>query len=411
MEAAEILEALPTPAGRADPYALYEAARKLGPVTAAWPGVVLVTGYAETNEVLRSPGFGKIDEATRLTWDPEGTQRALRTFGQSILEANPPDHRRVRSLMTTAFSPRRTNGLQPAIERITTALLDAMAATAAQTEAQTEAPGVDFMELFAFRLPVTVICELLGIPESDRYRFRALAHDLTAALDMIMDFDGLGPANDASAVIETYFADLVAKRRADPRDDMISALIQAADEEDSRLSEAELISNLVLLLVAGFETTTNLLGNGLAILFDEPKFRDGLLAGTLPCQGFVEEVLRFDSPVQFTARVPLTDGLEVGGIPVPREGGEAILLLGAANRDPRRFTAPDKFDPLRPDNQPLSFGAGGHYCLGAALARLEAVTAFPLLLERFPDLAPATRPTRSERYNLRGYQTLPVRLH
>jgi cytochrome P450 len=405
MEAAEILEALPTPAGRADPYALYEEARKLGPVAAAWPGVALVTGYAEANEVLRSPGFGKVDEATRLTWDPEGTQRALHTFGESILEANPPDHRRVRSLMSAAFTTRRTNGLQPAIERITAALLDDMAAAAAQ-----DPVGVDFMELFAFRLPVTVICELLGIPEADRYRFRPLAHDLTAALDMIMDFEGLDPANDASAVIEEYFAGLVAKRRAEPQDDMISALIQAADDEDSRLSETELISNLVLLLVAGFETTTNLLGNGLAILFDQPQVRDGLLAGTLPYQGFVEEVLRFDSPVQFTGRVALTDGLEVGGIPVPRAGGNAILLLGAANRDPRRFTAPDKFDPLRPDNQPLSFGAGGHYCLGAALARLEAVTAFPLLLDRFPALAPAARPTRSERYNLRGYQALPVTL-
>lgn len=159
----------------------------------------------------------------------------------------------------------------------------------------------------------------------------------------------------------------------------------------------------------GFETTTNLLGNGLALLFDRPAVAAGLRSGALVYPGFVEEVLRFDAPVQMTSRVPLTAGLRVGGTPLPADtGAEVLLLLAAANRDPGRFADPDTFDPLRADNAPLSFGAGAHYCLGRALARLEVHTAFRLLLERFPDLAPAGEPVRGARHNLRGFQSLPV---
>ncbi|MGH3417941.1 MAG: cytochrome P450, partial [Actinocrinis sp.] len=282
-------------------------------------------------------------------------------------------------------------------------LLDAMAALGS------DGGAIDFMDQFAFRIPVTVICELLGVPEADRYRFRGLAHDLGIALEMVNDPAMLIPADAATDELRDYFTALVAARRAEPRDDLTSALVHQADEQDGTLSEEELLSNLVLLLFAGFETTTNLFGNGLAVLFDRPRVAEGLRAGTVPVHDFVEEVLRYDSPVQLTSRLVMAEGLEVGGLPVVR-GSEVLLLLGAANRDPARFAEPHRFDPARPDNQPLSFGAGGHFCLGAALARLEAATAFPLLLKRFPKLAPAggAEPVRADRLVLRGYRTLPV---
>jgi cytochrome P450 len=235
--------------------------------------------------------------------------------------------------------------------------------------------------------------------------------DVAIALEMISDLAVLAPADAAMLEIEKYFTALVAERRAAPRDDLTSALIHDADQGDGRLSEEELLSNLVLLLLAGFETTTNLFGNALAVLFDQPHLAAGLRAGAVSASGFVEEVLRFDSPVQLTSRLALVDGLQVAGMPVPK-GSEVLLLLGAANRDQARFPEPERFDPDRPDNQPLSFGAGAHYCLGAALARLEAVTAIPLLLERFPDLAPAkdAERIRADRLVLRGYRTFPVAL-
>ena len=398
-----MVEALVGPEGRADPYPLYAQLQKLGPVVEAWPGSLVVTGYAEVNEVLRNPAFGHWD-AARMIESGAAAEPALELIGRSVLEANPPDHKRVRSLMSAVFTPRRTGALEPAIVATVDRLLDAMA------EAGGGGPApVDFMAEFAFALPVTVICELLGVPEPDRARFRRLTGDLTVALDLVDDFARLAPANTAAVELADYFTGLVAARRADPRDDLVSVLAQEADPDGGRLSEDELISNLIILLVAGFETTTNLLGNGLALLFDRPAVAAGLRSGGLPCADFVEEVLRFDSPVQLTSRVPLADGLRVGGLDLPRDpGAEALLLLGAANRDPRRFADPERFDPLRADNAPLSFGAGAHYCIGAALARLEANTAIPLLLKRFPDLAPAAEPVRNQRYNLRGYQSLPV---
>lgn len=407
MDAAAIFEALMSPEGWADPYPLYRRLHEHGPAVALGPGQILVSGYREINEVLRNPAFGITSLDDMAAMDPQSVeQSAWVTLGQSVLQANPPHHKRMRSLMSAVFTPRRVGGLEPAIAHTAERLLDAMDTTT------TAGAPVDFMAQFAFALPVTVICELIGIPEADRWQFRDLTRDLTLALDMVSDYAALAPANEADSVLREYFAGLVADRRAEPRDDLVSALIDEVDDASGRLSEAELISNLILLLVAGFETTTNLLGNGLTVLFERPGLAAGLRDGTLACSDFVEEVLRYDSPVQLSSRVPLAEGLEVCGLPVPKgPGADVTLLLGAGNRDPRRFHEPDRFDPLRPDNAPLSFGAGAHFCLGSALARLEANTAFPLLLRRFPDLAPAAAPTRNERFVLRGYQTYPVHVH
>jgi cytochrome P450 len=405
MQAGEVVQVLMSPEGRADPYPHYEAARALGPVAHIDGPFYLCTGYEESNAALRNPAFGKLRVEDPTVMAVLEEHASLRSMGLSVLSANPPDHTRMRRLMAAVFTPRRTAGLEPAIAATVDRLLDEIAGEGADGSA------VDFMERFAFPLPVSVICELLGVPPRDRPRFRPLAHDLTASLELMNDFSELGPADAATLELEEYLRGLAARRRAEPRDDLISALVQESDDPDGRLSEAELIANLVLLLVAGFETTTNLLGNGLAILFERPATAAGLREGRLPVADFVEEVLRFDSPVQLTSRIVHGKDLRLGGVELPMDA-EVMLLLGAANRDPRRYADPGTFDPLRPDVQPLSFGAGAHFCLGSALARLEAAVAFPRLLTRFPGLAPAADriPVRRDRLVLRGYHTLPVLL-
>jgi cytochrome P450 len=184
------------------------------------------------------------------------------------------------------------------------------------------------------------------------------------------------------------------------------------DADDGRLSEEELLANLITLLVAGFETTTNLLGNGLAMLLDRPGLAADLANETVAMAGFIDEVLRHDSPVQATTRLARTDGLEIARQPIPA-GSQALVLIGAANRDPARYQDPDHFDPRRADSRPLSFGAGAHICIGNALARLEGTVAFRRLLARFPDVSatPGEPPQRRDRLVLRGYQTLPIVLN
>jgi cytochrome P450 len=404
VEAEAIIGALMTPEGRGEPYRLYAAARELGPVrkVGAYP-MHLCTGYAEINAVLRDGAFGKMEyedfpEEWRSMIAKDG---AMASFGQSMLEMNPPNHRRVRSLVSSAFTQRRVAALEPAIERLTDALVEELAALG-----EGGAP-VDSMEQFAFRLPVNVICEMLGVPEEDRYRFRPLAHDLTFVLELTENFEDFGPADAAATELRAYFAELAERRRAQPQDDLVSALVQANDAHDGRLSDAELLGNLLLLLVAGFETTTNLLGNGIYLSFEFPEVLAQVRKGEISVSAFVDEVLRYDSPVQLTSRIALTDDASVGGHRVAR-GEQIMLLIGAANRDPARFVRPDVFDPTRRDNVPLSFGAGIHYCLGQGLARLEGKVAFERLLERFPAMELAGPPTRKDRLVLRGYEALPI---
>ena len=406
MEAEEIVGALMTAQGRVDPYPLYAAARELGPVRRFKDlPTVLCTGYAEINGVLRDPAFGKqpfdaLPEEWRALLLADGS---LETVMRSILNANLPDHRRVRSLISSAFTQRRVAGLEPAVARMTDALLDDLAALG-----EGGAP-VDFIENVAVRLPVTVICELLGVPEADRHRFRPLANDLTVVLELLADFSSLGPADEATAELRAYFTELAEQRRQEPQDDLISALVQVNDAHDGRLGDVELVANLTLLLVAGFETTANLLGTGLFLGFEHPEVLARVRTGAIPVSAFVEEVLRYDSPVQLTSRFAMTDGAMVGEEPLAK-GEQVLLLVGAANRDTRRFEHADEFDPSRPENVPLSFGAGIHYCLGQGLARLEAQIAFEKLFARFPGIAAAGPAERRDRLVLRGYEKLPVTL-
>ncbi len=402
MTADAIVADLLSEAGRANPYPLYAKLHEFEPASATDLNFFVVNGYREVNAVLRNPAFGKFYAGPEPGSEWEG-HASITSLSRSVLELNPPDHTTVKRLLSAVFTPRRMAALAPAIEDSVNALLDELAAKGANGQ------PIDFMDEFAYRMPVTVICQLLGVPQADHYRFRQLAYDLAIALELIDDPALLVPADAATLELNEYFSALIAQRRAEPRDDLISALIQEADAADSNFSEEELLSNLILLLFAGFETTTNLFGNGLTVLFDRPELAAGLRSGTAPVTDFIEEVLRFDSPVQLTSRTARTDGLDVAGLPIPA-GAELLLLIGAANHDPARFPEPGVFNTSRPDNQPLSFGAGAHYCLGAALARLEAATAFPMLLRRFPDIAPANgaERIRSDRLVLRGYRTLPV---
>jgi cytochrome P450 len=405
-DAGEVLTALFGPEGRADPYPLYSALHELGEAVEV-PGAVVVVGYDAVNMVLRDPSF-TVADGSELDGDLAGWREhpSLADFMLSILNANPPGHPRMRGVMARAFTPRRVAALEPAIADLTDALLDQMAARGAAGE------PVEFMHDFAFLLPVTVICELLGIPAEDRERFRPLARALTATLEP-MDMSVLADADAAAVTVREYFTELCAQRRAQPRDDLVSALVEVSDADTAQLSGDELLANLMLLLVAGFETTTNLLGNGLRIVLDQPSLKRELSGGGLRAGQFVAEVLRYDSPVQLTSRRPAA-AAEVGGV-TAQPGAEVVTLMGAANRDPRRFGAPGEFrparyDPAGPDSPPLSFGAGAHFCLGAALARLEGAVAFPRLLARFPALEPAGDPVRRPGLVLRGYETLPIRV-
>ncbi|TDT95539.1 cytochrome P450 [Streptomyces sp. 846.5] len=407
MDAAEIIDQLARADGRVDPYPLYALAHELGPVASLGEGWVLACGYDSVNRVLRNPAFGvDSDDLRRDRFGDEPRRDSLALLGRSILQSNPPQHTRMRAPIASVFTPRRVAALEPAVVGVVDRLLDRLPGLDAG-----DGRGVDFMEEFAYQLPVSVICELLGVPEQDRGPFRSLIHDLTLVLEFMGDQTDLTAADAAARELSATFAALAELRRAEPRDDLITALVQLVDAEDARLDAAELLGNLALLLLAGFETTTNLLGNGLALLFGHPAVRAALVQEALPVADFVEEVLRYDSPVQLTSRTALFRGLEIDGVPLEQHG-EVVLLIGAANRDPARFHDPDRFDPWRADNQPLSFGAGMHYCLGAMLARLEARIAFSALLRRYPAIAPAkgAEPVRQDRLLLRGYASLPVEL-
>jgi cytochrome P450 len=399
VDATEAFTALSTPAGRADPYPYYARLHKLGEAVRLAPGAVMVVGYNAISAVLRDPGFRPGDEAA---WDQSfpgwRTQPVFVQGADWLLNIHGAKHTRIRGLISRAFTARRVAGLQPAVEAMADDLLDAMADRGADGSA------VEFMHDFAYLLPVTVICELIGIPAADRDSFRPIARDLAGVLELT-DPASMPAINAAAVELLAYFTGLARLRRADPRDDLISDLLAISDTADGRLTDAELLHNMTLLLVAGFETTTNLLGNGLQVVLSEPAVGEAVRDGSVPAAAFVEEALRFDSPVQLTSR--LAYETKVGGVAVA-DGDEVMTVLGAGNRDPRRFAEPDTFNPLRSDGGALSFGGGAHFCIGAALARLEAGVAFPRLLRRFPRMAPAGEPVRRQTFLLRGFDALPV---
>jgi cytochrome P450 len=394
VESAEVLtllDELTTLTGREDPYPRYARLREIAPVVRADDGALVVTRHADCAAVVRDPRLGHmprhmLDFIGLGDWEEHP---ALRLLFTSILTLNPPDHTRLRRLVSTSFTARRVQQLRPAIEQLVDDLLDGLPEEA------------DFVTEFAFPLPVNVIGELLGVPKEDRARFQPLIRDWTQVLDVITP-EVLAVADPAAAEVRDYLAELVEKRRREPQDDLISALV-AAEAEGDRLTGDELLTMAALLFAAGFETTTNLLANGLVALLRNPGQIPTLRAWP---DIAAEELIRYDSPVQLLSRVAWDD-TTIGGVSI--SGGDRIVAyLGAGNRDPRQFNEPERLDLSRADNAPLSFGGGIHYCLGAPLARLEAQVAFPALLRRFPKLEVAGEPERRDSLTIRGFTSLPV---
>jgi cytochrome P450 len=362
---------------------------------------IVVHGFEAANKVMRDPTFRVMDaeypDRRGARWRDHP---ALRTLLGSIFFTDGPDHLRVRRLFSSVFTPRRVSGLRPAIVRIIDERLDRLA------ELGSDGAAVDLMAEFALPLPSDVIGELLGVPEEDRAWFPPRVRAFGAILDLGTGmWKYLQAADAAAAELTAYFAELVAKRRVDPRDDLISGLVHG-QAEGTWLGDDELLANLITMFNAGFVTTTHLIGNGLTLLLERPDAVAALLVEPSLATSYVEEILRYEPPTHFSIRWA-TEDTELMGVPVA-EGSRVLVLFGAANRDPRRFADPDTFIPTRPDNQPLSFGGGVHYCLGAALSRLEGQLALPMLLRRFPRLAVVGEPGERSQLMLRGYDTLPV---
>jgi cytochrome P450 len=315
-------------------------------------------------------------------------------FAGHMLNADPPDHDRLRKLVTKAFTARRVAEMRPRIEEITTSLLDKIV------------PGseVDLLDAFAFPLPITVICELLGIPDDDRDDFRQWSNTLVGNAQP-------EELQHASTAMAEYLIKMIEYKRANPGDDMLSALVDASEDGD-RLDPQELIAMVFLLLVAGHETTVNLIGNGMLNLLRHPGQLAALRADRSLLSGAIEEFLRFEGPVITSTFRFTTEPVEVDGVTIPED--EVVLLgLGSANRDEGRFAHADQFDITRDPGGHLAFGHGIHYCLGAPLARLEAEIAFTGLLDRFEQIE-LTVPSDELRYRvstlMHGLMTLPVRL-
>lgn len=392
-----------SPDARRDPYPVYDRIRDAGPLYRSRFGWYTAS-HAVVERTLRNPRFGHAgyeqphDLVSRLLAPRRDPQLVDPVGPESMIGMNPPDHTRLRGLVAKVFTPRAIERLRPRIETLSHDLLDEPARTG----------SVDLMADFAGVLPVLVICEVLGIPTSERARMKQWGGDIAAALDLSSSARAQRRANAAMRTLHRYFEDLFAQRRRAPGDDVLSSLL-AVEEQGDRLTQRELLATCLLLLLAGFETTVNLIGNGTLALLAHPEQLGLLRERPDLVPNAVEEMLRYDSSVQVTSREAVDD-VEVEGVRI-RAGTFVVELLGGANRDPAVFADPARFDVTRANARShLAFAAGPHHCLGASLARLEGEVAFRALLDRFPSLQLAAEPTRRPTFVLRGLATLPLRV-
>jgi cytochrome P450 len=374
--------------GRLDPYACYERLRAQGPLTPTRLGNWASTSHRICDSVLRDRRF--------CVGQPDGAPSDPAEFNMSFLDMNPPDHTRLRRLATPAFSPKAVATYTGRIERVVGGLLDRAAADG----------EFDLVSAFAGPLPIAVITDLLGVPDSASADFSEYGAVIGSALDGIESLRQAAALKAADAGLRRLFDDLFELRRREPGDDIVSRLVAT---EGDQIKPAELLPMCILLLVAGFETTVNLIGNGVVAFLRHPEQWRLICADPEAMAGrAVEEILRYDSPVQLTGRTA-TDSLDLDGTPV-RRGQYVLTLLGGANRDPEVYDRPAEFDITRENPAPhLAFSGGIHYCLGQPLARLEATIAFRALAERMPGLRSAGRVKRRNATTIRGPLRLPVR--
>jgi cytochrome P450 len=385
-----------------DPYPSYQRLRTTDPMHLTSFGAYVASRHAEASLVLRDKRFGKdfVERSSRRYGPQIMEEPVFRNMRHWMLQQDPPDHTRLRGLVVKAFTARRVEDMRPRIQQIVDETLNRIV----------DRGHMDLIEDFAFRLPVTIICDMLGIPEEHREVFYASSRDGGRLLDPVpLSRAEIDAGNAGNLMAQTYFKELFELRRRSPGNDLTTQLVQA-EEDGSKLSNEELTGNIILLFGAGHETTVNLIGNGLLALHRNPDQLALLKARPELITNAVEEFLRYDSSVQMTGRVALEDIEDLGGKKIPK--GESVLcLLGSANRDPAVYPdRPDRLDITRPNVRPLSFGGGIHFCLGAQLARIEAEVAIATLLRRLPDLRlddaanPEWRPT----FVLRGLKTLPA---
>jgi cytochrome P450 len=382
----------------ADPYPTYHRLRAEDPVHQSPLGFWVLTRYDDVASVLRDPRFIKEPLAAIVAARFGG--EVPRGLGLSMLDRDPPDHTRLRGLVSKAFTPRVVEGLRPRIQEIVDGLI-----------AQAQPAGsMDVIEEFAYPIPVNVICEMMGVPVRDHERFKGWSLDIARGLDSIwLPPDSEIPRRSAAArhAIGDYFRELIAQRRASPRGDLLSALI-AAEEAGDKLNEEELLATCTLILIAGHETTVNLIGNGVLALLRNPTELSRLRATPGLITSAVEELLRYDGPVQRTARVA-SDDVTIGGRTI-RKGEMVMPFIGAADRDPAHFPEPDRLDLSRADNRHIAFGWGIHFCLGAPLARVEGQIAIDTLVRRWPGLALVSETVEyRQSLTLRGLKALPVK--
>ncbi|MHC2468819.1 cytochrome P450 [Bradyrhizobium embrapense] len=385
-----------------NPYPYYERLRRLDPMHVNAHGAFVASRHAEASLVLRDKRFGKdyVERSIRRYGPKIMDEPVIRSMSHWMLQQDPPDHTRLRGLVVKAFTARRVEDMRPRIQHVVDETLDRI----------TPQGKMDLIEDFAFRLPVTIICDMLGIPEEHRDAFYNGSRDGGRLLEPVpLSAEEIRQGNAGNAMAAMYFHQLFELRRKQPGDDLTTQLVQA-EENGQKLTNEELTANIILLFGAGHETTVNLIGNGLLALFRNPDQLALLKANPGLITNAIEEFLRYDSSVQLTGRVALEDIEDLGGKRIPK--GESVLcLLGSANHDEAVYPDhPEKLDIQRPNVKPLSFGGGIHFCLGAQLARIEAEIAISTLLRRIPDLRlddaenPEWRPT----FVLRGLKRLPA---
>jgi cytochrome P450 len=383
-----------------NPYPYYHHLRTTDPVHRSPLGFFVASRHADVNFILRERRFGKdfVGRMTRRFGNEVLDEPVYRSMRHWMLQQDPPDHTRLRGLVVKAFTARRVEDMRPRIQQIVDEVLDRVAAQG----------HMDLIANFAFPLPVTVICDMLGIPAEDHAIFFSGARTGGRLLDPVpLTRAEIDEANAGNLAAAEYFRRLFELRRRQPGDDLTTQLVQA-EQEGSKLSNEELTANIILLFGAGHETTVNLIGNGLLALHRNPDQLRLLQSNPSLIANAIDEFLRYDSSVQLTGRTAL-EAVTVGGTDVA-EGETVLCLLGAANRDPTVYPDPDRLDITRQNIRPMSFGGGIHFCLGAQLARIEGEVAIAMLLRRLPNLTlddcehPDWRPT----FVLRGLNSLPA---